>query len=69
MLGHVGYGLRPSARGCGLAAAALREMLSLAKARSMNRVLLACFVDNIPSMRTIERGGGVLDRIVMSDRG
>ncbi|GAA5197145.1 GNAT family N-acetyltransferase [Arthrobacter gyeryongensis] len=69
VLGHVGYGLRPSARGRGLAAAALREMLCLAKARSMNRVLLSCFMDNTPSVKTIERCGGVLDRIVTTDRG
>ena len=69
VLGHVGYGLRPSARGRGLAAAALREMLCLAKARGMNRVLLACFVDNVSSVKTIERCGGVLDRIVTTDQG
>ncbi|MHC6222584.1 GNAT family N-acetyltransferase [Arthrobacter sp. MMS24-S77] len=69
VLGHVGYGLRPTARGRGLAAAALREMLCLAKARSINRVLLACFMDNIPSVKTIERCGGVLNRIIATDRG
>lgn len=69
VLGHMGYGLRPSARGRGLAAAAIREMLCLAKARRMNRVLLTCFADNIASVRTIERCGGVLDRIVVTDRG
>jgi hypothetical protein len=40
VLGNGGYGLRPS-KSRGLAAAAIREMLCLAKARSMNRVLLA----------------------------
>ncbi|GAA5192124.1 GNAT family N-acetyltransferase [Arthrobacter gyeryongensis] len=69
VLGHVGYGLRPSARGRGVAVAALREMLCLAKARGMNRVLLACFVDNVPSVKTIERCGGVLDRVVTTERG
>ncbi|WP_442544475.1 GNAT family N-acetyltransferase [Arthrobacter sp. KN11-1C] len=69
VLGHVGYGLRPSARGRGLAAAALREMLYLARARNMDRVVLACFVDNVPSVRTIERCGGVLSRVVTTERG
>ncbi|MDQ0213073.1 GNAT family N-acetyltransferase [Arthrobacter bambusae] len=68
-LGHGGYGLRPSARGRGLAAVALREMLYLAKARNTDRVVLACFVDNVPSVKTIERCGGVLNRIVTTDRG
>lgn len=69
VIGHVGYGLRPSARGRGLAVAALQEMLAVAKARSMNRVLLACFVDNIASVKTIERCGGVLDSIVATSQG
>lgn len=69
VLGNVGYGLRPSARGRGLAVVALREMLCLAKARSMNQVLLACFMDNVPSVKTLERCGGVLERIVTTDRG
>lgn len=69
VLGHVGYGLRPSARGRGLAAKALRDMLGVAKARGMNRVLLSCFVDNVPSVKTIERCGGVLDGIVTTSRG
>lgn len=69
VLGHVGYGIRPSARGRGLAAAALREIIGMAKVRGMDRVLLACFVDNVPSVKTIERCGGVLDRIVTTDRG
>jgi predicted acetyltransferase len=69
VLGHVGYGLRPSARGRGLAAAALREMLGVAEIRGMNRVLLACFLDNVPSIRTIKRCGGVLDRTVATDCG
>ena len=69
VLGHVGYGLRPSARGRGLAAAALREMLGVAEIRGMDRVLLACFVDNVPSVRTIERCGGVLHHTATTDRG
>jgi predicted acetyltransferase len=67
--GNISYGLRPSARGQGVATAALREMLCLAKSRSMNRVLLTCFQDNIPSVKTIERCGGVLDRTVTTERG
>ncbi|WP_346959223.1 GNAT family N-acetyltransferase [uncultured Arthrobacter sp.] len=69
VLGHVGYGLRPSARGRGLAVKALREMLGVAQARGMNRVLLCSFVDNVPSVKTIERCGGVLDGIVTTSRG
>ncbi|WP_422933477.1 GNAT family N-acetyltransferase [Sinomonas sp. P47F7] len=69
VLGHVGYGIRPSARGRGLAEAALTGMLSLARERGMKRVLLACFANNIPSVRTIEKCGGSLDRTVVTDDG
>lgn len=69
VLGHVGYGLRPSARGRGLAAAALREILGVAKVRGLDRVLLACFVDNVSSVGTIKCCGGVLDRTVMTAQG
>ncbi|WP_211129036.1 GNAT family N-acetyltransferase [Sinomonas albida] len=69
VLGHIGFGLRPSARGRGIAAIALMEMLSVAKAVGMNRVLLACFLDNLASVKTIQHCGGILDRTVMTDSG
>lgn len=69
VLGNIGYGLRPSARGRGVATVALREMLCLAQSLGMNRVLLTCFTDNMASMKTIERCGGVLDGVVTTDRG
>ena len=33
------------------------------------RVVLSCFVGNVPSVKTIERCGGVLDGIVTTSRG
>lgn len=68
-LGHIGYGIRPSARGRGIAAVALMEMLPAAQAKGMKQVLLACFMDNHSSIRTIQRCGGVLDRTVITDQG
>lgn len=59
--GHVGYGIRPSARGRGLATWALRQMLVLARDFGMNEVVIVCAADNTASARTIERVGGVLD--------
>jgi predicted acetyltransferase len=58
-LGHIGYGVRPSARRRGLGTWALTEMLGEARARGLDRVLLICASDNIASARTIERCGGV----------
>lgn len=63
-VGHLGYGIRPSARRRGLATWALREMLVEARAAlQVERVLVHCSVDNTASARTIERCGGVLDAI------
>ena len=62
-LGHIGYGIRPSARRRGLASWALGEMLREARALGLGRVLIHCLADNAGSARTIERNGGVLEGI------
>ena len=61
--GHIGYGVRPSARGRGLATWALGAVLPQARARGIDRVLVTCDDDNIASARTIERNGGVLEDV------
>jgi predicted acetyltransferase len=61
--GHIGYGVRPSARGHGLAAWALAAILPEARALGLARVLITCNVDNVASARTIERNGGVLEDV------
>ncbi|MFI5733352.1 GNAT family N-acetyltransferase [Kribbella sp. NPDC051587] len=61
--GHIGYGVRPSARGRGVASWALGAILREARALGMGRVLLVCLDDNPGSARTIERNGGVLEEI------
>ncbi|RQX06670.1 GNAT family N-acetyltransferase [Micromonospora arida] len=61
--GHIGYGIRPSARRRGLATWALDRMLGEARALGLDRVLLACEADNTASAKTIERLGGVLEDI------
>lgn len=63
-IGHIGYGVRPSARRRGLGSWALDEMLGEARAAlRVDRVLVPCLADNIASARTIERNGGVLEGI------
>jgi predicted acetyltransferase len=59
--GHIGYGVRPSARGRGAATYALRAMLEVAAGRGIQRALVTCDVDNEASRRTIERNGGVYE--------
>jgi predicted acetyltransferase len=59
--GHIGYGVRPTARGRGVATTALALMLPVAAAKGIDPVLVTCDVDNEPSRRTIERNGGVYE--------
>lgn len=61
--GHIGYGVRPSARGRGLATWALGRMLGEARELGLDRVLIVCALRNAASARTIERNGGVFDGI------
>lgn len=59
--GHIGYSVRPSARGRGHASRALGLGLDHAAALGLDRVLLTCEADNVASQRTIERAGGVYE--------
>lgn len=58
--GHIGYGVRPSARRRGVATWALGEILGEARALGMDHVVLVCAEGNVASVRTIEHHGGVL---------
>src|SRR5262249_59165079 len=66
--GRVGYGVRASARGRGVATWALSEILVEAHdVLGLDRALLTCLVDNIASARTIGRSGGGPD--IAAERG
>lgn len=56
--GHVGFGLRPSARGRGLGAWTLLRLLEQARGHGLESVLAVCAIDNTASAATIERCGG-----------
>ncbi len=58
-LGHIGYGVRPSARGQGVASWALGEVLPHARSEGLDHVLLVCLSNNVGSVRTIEGQHGV----------
>ncbi|MFI5844655.1 GNAT family N-acetyltransferase [Catenuloplanes sp. NPDC051500] len=60
-LGHIGYGVKPSARGRGIGSFALSRMLEHARTLGLDRVLLVCLVGNTASARLIERHGGLLE--------
>jgi predicted acetyltransferase len=56
--GHIGYVVRPSARGRGYATAMLRLALRRARELGLGRVLLTVSPDNAASIRVIEKCGG-----------
>ncbi|WP_197686173.1 GNAT family N-acetyltransferase [Actinoplanes derwentensis] len=66
--GHVGYGIRPSARRRGLGGWALGRVLDEARGTGVDRVLAVCAVDNAASVKTIERCGGRLCRAFTAPR-
>ncbi|HCB05875.1 MAG TPA: GNAT family N-acetyltransferase [Nocardioides sp.] len=69
-VGHIAYGVRPSARRRGLASWATRSMLQEARlALGLDRVLIPCLAGNLASARTIESVGGELEAIVENGEG
>jgi len=67
--GHIGYGVRPSARRRGLATWALGAVLPEARALGLERVLVTCDDANVASARTIESNGGVLEDVRETELG
>ncbi|RAK56606.1 GNAT family N-acetyltransferase [Phenylobacterium deserti] len=64
--GHIGYTLRPSARGQGHGGPMLAAMLDYVRAEhpDLKQVMLTVAESNQPSIRVIEKNGGVLqDRV------
>ena len=65
--GHIGYDVRPSSRGRGFGAAALRLVLPEARRRGLERVKLTVDSDNLASIHIIERNGGALSGEAISE--
>jgi predicted acetyltransferase len=63
--GHIGYVVVPEYRRQGHATAILRQSLQIARRKlGLTRVLVTCDDDNVGSIRTIEKNGGVLESVV-----
>ena len=68
--GHIGYGIRPSARGRGLGREILRQSLSRAHDLDIGDVLVTCGQGNVASAKVILGNGGVLEsEAFVPDRG
>jgi predicted acetyltransferase len=63
--GHVGYVVVPEFRRRGYATAMLARSIEMARRDlGIDRVLVTCDDDNLASIRTIEKNGGVLENVV-----
>ena len=63
--GHVGYAVVPEFRRRGYATVMLRLALDIARDQlGIDRVMVSCDDDNVGSIRTIERNGGILQDVV-----
>ena len=63
--GHIGYVVVPEFRRRGVATEMLRQALVIARDElGLGRVLVTCDDDNVGSIRTIEKNGGVLESVV-----
>ena len=67
--GHIGYGVAPAHRRKGYATEILRQALVVIRAEGVDPVLVTCDDDNVASLRTIERNGGVLESIAPPNYG
>lgn len=57
---HVGYSVRPSARGQGIATVMLADAQRMAHEYQLRHLILTCDQQNSPSRRVIEKRGGLL---------
>ena len=61
--GHIGYGVRPSARRRGIATQLMRAGLDVLRGRGVEQALVTCDDGNLGSATIIERAGGVLEDV------
>lgn len=64
VFGHIGYHVDPPFRGNHYALRACRLLAPLIRQRGKESVVITCDPDNIPSRKTCEELGGVLERTV-----
>jgi len=63
--GHIGYVVAPEFRRRGYATEILRQSLQIAHDKcGLHRILVTCDDDNIGSIKTIQKSGGILENVV-----
>lgn len=62
--GHIGYSVRPSERRKGYATAMLKAILPYCREIGLDKILIACLIDNTGSEKTILNNGGVYESTV-----
>ncbi|HET9830348.1 MAG TPA: GNAT family N-acetyltransferase [Vicinamibacterales bacterium] len=68
--GHIGYVVVPEHRRQGYATTILRQSLQIAREKlGLTRVLVTCDEDNLASIKTIEKNGGVFESVVEAPDG
>ncbi len=66
-VGHIGYDVPPSQRGRGYGVQSLRAGLQVAGGIGLEGVIVLAETRNVPSWRTIERCGGVIEGSFFSE--
>lgn len=66
--GNIGYEVRPSVRGKGIASEMLRLVLETPKAKEVGEILLTCSPDNVASIKTILKNNGKLEKTAFVER-
>ena len=67
--GHIGYGVRPSARRNGYASQMLALALDKCRTVGITKILITCDKYNLGSAKTIIKNGGILENEVTEDNG
>jgi len=66
--GHIGYDVPPSSRRRGFGTKALQLVLPEARRHGLERVRITVDSDNLPSIKIIERNGGILSGEIVSEK-
>ncbi|MDY4762224.1 GNAT family N-acetyltransferase [Streptococcus thoraltensis] len=62
--GHIGYSVRPSKRGRGIAKKMLKEAIAIAATKNIQNILVTCHQDNQASRAVILANGGVFENSI-----